>query len=402
VSFFKKMKKNTFIKSIGIPIYLFIKKTYMIFCNKVFGINKESIVFKSFGGKTYSDNPKAITEKLHEMNPNLNIFWLFIEPDKKRNIVPDYVNCVNANSIKALKVLATSKIWVDNFNKPLYLYKSNKQVYIQTWHGDRALKKILHDSTFAPKNFKLFETNKCDLIVTGSNFAEGMYKRAYRYNGEFLKVGSPRNDALIVKDKQKIELIKSELGIKAEYKILLYAPTLRRNASKNKETQKITDLDLIGIIEKLKSKTGNEWICLTRAHSAVLGLEGIPENNNIINVTEYEDMADLLQITDLLITDYSSSATDFILTNKPTILYQSDYQEYIKNDRTFYYDLKETGFLIAYNQEELFRHIDKIFKENTVTRNKKIQEFYGVYEKGLASKQVAEYVVAKINRRENS
>lgn len=402
MDFIKRMKHNAFIKFIGKNVYGLIKKTYMIFCNKIYGVDNKNIVFKSFGGKTYSDNPKAISEELHRLIPELNIIWSFKDPQNKERIIPKYVKCVKSNTFNELKVLATSKVWIDNFNKPLFTYKSKDQVYIQTWHGDRAFKKILFDSTFAPSDYKLIETEKCDAIVTGSEFAEKMYRSAYRYNGDFLKVGSPRNDVLINVNREKVNRIKNKIGLNNDDKILLYAPTLRRKAVNERENQEIADIDLLGVIDKLISVTGIKWICLTRAHSAVSGLKGIPNNNNIIDATEYEDMADLLQITDLLITDYSSSATDFMLTKKPTILYQSDYHEYIKNDRSFYYDLKETGFMIAYNKEELYECIEKSFRENTETRNKKIQEFYGVYEKGLASKQVAEYVVAKINRRENS
>src|SRR5690554_3202566 len=118
MDFIKRMKQNVVIKRIGKNIYAMTKKTYMIFCNKFYGIDKESIVFISFAGKSYSDNPKAISERLYEKNPHLNIIWLFIQPSFKKDIVPGYVTCLKANSFKALKALATSKVWVDNFNKP--------------------------------------------------------------------------------------------------------------------------------------------------------------------------------------------------------------------------------------------------------------------------------------------
>ena len=117
----KKIKNNIFIKKIGKNVYGIIIKVYMFFCNKVFGVDKESIVFISFGGKTYSDNPKAISEKLHDANPHFKIIWLFIEPDLKKDIVPEYVTCFKVNSFKALKTLATSKFWVDNLINVIYL-----------------------------------------------------------------------------------------------------------------------------------------------------------------------------------------------------------------------------------------------------------------------------------------
>lgn len=383
-------------------VFGWIKKIYMIICNKIYGINNRSVVFISFGGKSYSDNPKAISEKLHEINPEMKIIWLFNNPRAKKTVVPEYITCYRKNSFKALKALATSKFWVDNFNKPLYVYKSKKQVYIQTWHGDRAFKKILYDAwPNGRRPEPLLESEICDVIVTGSDFGEKMYRSAFRYRGKYLRVGSPRNDSLINTDQVRINRIKSKLALHEDDKIVLYAPTFRKKAAKQKVKQKI-DIDLLGVIHKLNTLTNNKWVCLVRAHSAVSGLEGIPGGNEIIDVTEYEDMADLLQIADLLITDYSSSATDLILTNKPIILYHSDYEEYKQHDREFYYDINMTGFFIAKNQEELYECIDSAFKEDTAARNKKIREFYGVYESGEASTKVVEYILDQLNGSEFS
>lgn len=398
----KRIKAMPFIRYVAKNIIGFIKRSYMLFCNKVYGINEKQVIFISFRGRSYSDNPKAISEKLHMVAPDINIIWLFKDPIKKKKLVPDYITCIKANTLGSLKALATSKVWVDNFSKPLYTYKSKDQVYIQTWHGDRAFKKILYDAwPDGNRPTPLIENKICDVIVTGSKFAEKMYMSAFKYDGEYLKVGSPRNDVLIDEEEKRINCIKSMLDINLDNKIVLYAPTFRRKAAKEKENQNIVDIDLQKVIKKLNAVTGNNWICMTRAHSAVAGLKGLPISNEIIDVTEYEDMADLLLIADLLITDYSSSATDFILTKKPTILYQGDYQDYVRYDRTFYYDFKDIGFLIAYSQEELHEIIEMVFKEDTMVRNKQIQEFYKTYESGMASTKVAEYILEQLNGRKH-
>ena len=107
-------------------------KCFQWVIQRICGIKKKKVVFISFGGKTYSDNPRAISEQLHDMDPNYGIVWLFNDPKSKEKIVPKYVKCVKNNSIKALFELATAGIWVDNFEKPLWTFKSEKQIYIQT------------------------------------------------------------------------------------------------------------------------------------------------------------------------------------------------------------------------------------------------------------------------------
>lgn len=78
-------------------------------------------------------------------------------------------------------------------------------------------------------------------------------------------------------------------------------------------------------------------------------------------------MADLLLISDILITDYSSSAGDFILQHKPAILALFDIEDYSRNCRSFNFDLKESKFIKAFSQSELdviLQNIDddKIYK----------------------------------------
>lgn len=61
------------------------------------------------------------------------------------------------------------------------------------------------------------------------NNGESVYRSAFKYNGEVLKCGMPRNDILITGNKERESLVKSLLGINPDMKILLYAPTFRDN-----------------------------------------------------------------------------------------------------------------------------------------------------------------------------
>ncbi len=56
----------------------------------------------------------------------------------------------------------------------------------------------------------------------------------------------------------------------------------------------------------------------------------IQYNEKIIDGTKIEDIQELLAITDLLITDYSSIALDYMITRNPVIIYASDIDEYKK------------------------------------------------------------------------
>jgi CDP-glycerol glycerophosphotransferase len=388
------IKKNKKIKKYILGIIGIFKKVYMVFCNKIFGIDNRKALFISFGGKSYSDNPRAISEKLHEMCPDFNIVWLFNNPEEKIRIVPEYVKCVKNNSLDALKELATAKFWIDNFPKPLYVYKGKNQIYIQTWHGDRGFKRILYDAwPEGRRPYPLIERDICNLAVSGSKYGENKFRSAFKYEANILQKGTPRNDILMKNNQIQAKNIKTFLGIGKNIKILLFAPTLRKEAVSEKIEQNVSNIDFEKVINILEEKTSKKWICLSRAHSAVKGLRGIPKTSKFIDVTDYEEMGDLLLISDVLITDYSSSAGDFVLLKRPVILYQPDREEYIKEDRTFYFDIDKSPYLTVSSNEDLYRLVKDIKSKEIKKNCSDILDFYGTYETGKASDYVVEYIL---------
>jgi CDP-glycerol glycerophosphotransferase len=116
------------------------------------------------------------------------------------------------------------------------------------------------------------------------------------------------------------------------------------------------------------------------------------------NVTAYPDMQELLYITDVLITDYSSSMWDFSLTYKPGFLFTPDIQEY-KNERDFYIPVSEWPFPFALTNEQLCKNILKFNKDENLFKIKQHHIKLGSYENGNATKRVLEllnnYIVCK-------
>lgn len=386
--FLRKVKHNAFNSFV---------KSYMFLCNKLHGVNQRKVVLKSFGGKSYSDNPKAISEKLHEIYPEAEIVWILKDPEKKKSIVPDYVRIVKANSLEEIKELATAKVWVDNFCKPLWTYKSREQFYIQTWHGDKPFKKILYDAwPDGRRPTPLIESEMCDLALSGSMFGEKLYLSAFRYSGKLIVNGCPRNDVLVNYDCSEANRIKENLSLDDKVKILLYAPTFRD--SRIDDFQKVDELNLLETLSVLEESTKDHWICLVRAHSAAR--KGFDESSlkkgRILDVTQYEDMTDLMLISDLLITDYSSCAGDFALLGRPIILFQGDREEYLRKDRGLYFDTEISPFIVARSQEELLRIMKSLDNIDIAKNCNSILQFFGARETGKASETVAGLIVREL------
>lgn len=362
-------------------------------------VNKgKSAFFISFSGKQYSDSPRAISEVLHEMKPDVSIIWLGGEEVKK--VAPSYVKVVNTSSIAAIKAMARADVWVANTSISESAYKHGRVFYVQTFHGDRGFKRCGYDAAKAmgdkyDKSIIHHNENEiCDIYMVGSRYGKELAIKAFDYHGRFTEYGIPRNDRLmnLNVNKEYADEIRAELGLSKDTKILLYAPTFRDN---QRDKQEI-NVDLIAAIDIL-SKNGEKWICLQRGHSATKELHFAKKDDRILDVSLYKDMADLLLISDMLITDYSSSAPEFVLTNKPVVLAQFDLDDYIANSRALAFNPIDTGFLVAKNQDELNEILANINSFDHKQIREKVDSFYGTNESGEATVRICYELVSWLN-----
>lgn len=345
---------------------------------------KKAVICTSFDGKQYSCNPRAISEKLHEIDESIEIYWVFkdLEID-----CPTYVKKLEKGSIKTIFEYARALVWIDNCNKQEYYYKSQRQLYIQTWHGDCGFKQLTDEQHIC----------KFDVGVSSCLFGEKMvYKKAFHFDGEFYKYGSPRNDVLVCKNADQIKEIKRKLNISKGKKILIYAPTFRDSRVGKKEHISLP-FNENNVLNWLKEITNQDWILLYRGHHVTKDIMEFKDKIRTIDVSEYPDMADLLQISDMLITDYSSCCCDFIIGNKPAILYHWDQGKYAEIDRATVYSDCQLPFEIAYDEEELRTSIKKMLNCDVKEYCEKIKHFFGSYESGHASEKIGEKIVSWVN-----
>jgi len=78
------------------------------------------------------------------------------------------------------------------------------------------------------------------------------------------------------------------------------------------------------------------------------------------DVSSYDDLNDILAITDVLITDYSTIVYDSVIANTPFICFGFDYETY-KDERGFYYDLDKMypGGVLK-TEDEVLERIGKV------------------------------------------
>lgn len=357
----------------------------------LFRVRNNRILFNSFDGRSYSDNPRCISEELYRLyNNSFEYIWV-INGDNERKVIPFYVKVVKTRTLKYFYYVCTSKIWIYNFSLPIWFFKSSSQYYIQTWHGDCPFKKIMLDDN---PSLDLFETKSCDLMVAGSKFGEKIICSSFDYHGEFSRVGCPRNDLFFNDDTSLKNKVRDYYCIPSEANILLYAPTFR-----NKSIHGIqhVELNLEEIKKTLEKETNNKWYILVRSHAANESGELDINNDQFINVSAYPEMNELLLITDILITDYSSCAGDFALSGKMILLFQNDIAEYSKEDRELYFDMNESPFFTFESTDEINEFLKNYKGIDTNNNCQQILEFYGSFESGKASASLAELVYRKCN-----
>jgi CDP-glycerol glycerophosphotransferase len=360
-------------------------------------VEAKKAVFMSFNGRNYADNPRAVSEKLHETHPDWTIVWGMVNPEKARSLLPDYVRIVKFGSFAWYRELATASAWIVNVLLPNGVLKRKGQRYIQTWHGDRGMKKILFDATesmekFRKRNYfrRIIEPELCDLGVVGSEYGVMQFRSAMHYEGELLRAGTPRDDCLLHLTEERRRLLREKLGLQEGKRVLLYAPTFRDHL--HGAEQKTGELDLPAVLDALERRTGCPWQGVQRGHVGAHLERRESYDGRVTDLTDYPDMADVLCVTDLLITDYSSTPGDLALAGKGTILYQEDYAAYTADDRQLYFRMEDTPFRIARDQREMLELIDSWSEESAAANAREILEFYKTFETGEASLALVEYI----------
>jgi CDP-glycerol glycerophosphotransferase len=349
-------------------------------------IKNNKIFLFSYYGAQYGDNPKYISEyiKEHDHQSTYDIVWAFTDLDSTKHITD--IRKVKMMSLRYFYELCTSKIIITNFRTTDYFIKRRNQYYVQTWHSSLRLKQIEKDAeTALPPHYVEMakrDSKKCDLLLSGCRYSTEIFKRAFWYEGEIFESGIPRNDVLLRDNQDKVKAIKHRYNLSVDTKVLLYAPTFRKDHSLD-----VYDLEYDSLIKAAKKKFGGDWVVLVKLHPHLLSKsDQMVQQINVIDVTASNDIQELLLIADVLISDYSSLMFDYSLTNRPCFLYVPDVKQYLEKERSFYFNLKELPFISAQSNADLVREIE-LFDE--LTYKQEVQAFLstiGSYERGISSK----------------
>lgn len=380
------IKEISFIRTVVRRILKYIrKKRSKIFSSRIFKVKKNKIVFDNFLGKGYGCNPKYIAEEIIKQGLDYDLVWLVEDMNQE---MPKEIRKVKFGSIKSFYELATAKVWIDNVRNYKGVNKKNNQYYIQTWHGTVGLKSV-EGGAIDTLSEEYIEEAKYDGSITNlfltNNEAQVEYiKKYFWYNGEISCYGSPRCDILYKKPVEIKDKVYECFNIQKKEKIVLYAPTFRKTG--NFDVYKFDYEKCCKILEK---KFDQNYIMLIRLHPNISFLSNqIKYNKKIKNATNYPDIQELLAISDVVISDYSSVSFEAGIVNKPAFIFAKDLDEYENGDRKLLYKLDEIPFDTATTEEKLYENIMNFSKPKFDAKCKKFYQKIGLVNNDNSSENI--------------
>lgn len=328
----KKVAKKSIVSRLSKKIintqtkHKFAKKIFVLLQYLFYNEKKKNILFASYMDNKLAINMQCLYDRLLErkLDKEFKIFFSLRDISKGEGNI--------FNSLKLLYFLACSNIIIvdDYINMLDWLILNKTQKLIQLWHsgaGFKCIGYIRWGHKFAPGTFCCHRQYTYH-IAGSEHIANDFAEVAGILREQVIPTGMPRFDKFLSAEHRTV-VVHKIYEMYPEFKnrqIILFAPTYR---GRNKQEafypyQKIDFESLYRYCEDDKA------IVLFKMHPFVKDPVPIQEKhkNRFFDFTNYPDINELFYITDILITDYSSSMYEYALMNKPMLAYSFDIVQY--------------------------------------------------------------------------
>lgn len=294
------------------------------------------IVYNSYNGR-YCDSPRVVYEALVKRGDSHEHMWLS-DPAYEASF-PFGASVVRIDTPAAIQALESADLVVSNSHLEMDWRKRPGATYVQTWHGT-PLKRIHADVLWSPEgllNHLSLDVDRWDVLLSPNSFSTTTMRQAFRWSGEVLESGYPRNDVLLSERAASIRhQVRHQLAIENGRTAVLYTPTWRDDAF----WEGNPDANLLAIdVNRFIQELGSDHVLLLRLHYKLTGRLSPVDHPAVRDVSGYADIADLYLASDIMVTDYSSTMFDFAVTGKPLLFYTYDMKRYSEELRGFYFDL---------------------------------------------------------------
>ena len=329
-----------------------------------------------------------LSERLLEENSNMAL--IKEELSKNSNIVlTEFIDTTTINKLKFSQIRESAKkmaqarcILLEDFYPQLHGLSIRPETkVVQLWHACGSFKTFGFSrlrKPGGPKEQSKNHRNYDYAIVSGSKMVP-IYSEAFGIPEQnVLPLGVPRTDIFFqqgYKEKMQQKLFEKYPQLQGK-KLILFAPTFR--GAGNKTAYYPTDkIDWNNFFEQVPE----DYFVILKNHPFVKNKFSYDKKweNRILDLTGKDNINDLLFVTNILVTDYSSSVFEATLLQIPMIFYVFDKEEYLEN-RDIYYDFDTFVPGEQVKTQEHFIEVVKAIIDGDYKQNKEINEKYNWFQ----------------------
>lgn len=357
-------------------------------------LDRQRILLESRGGNGLEGNLLRILEELSGKSYAGFRCMLSVRKSARKAIkrkIKEYgikgVKLVKFGSLSYYYWLAKAGYLVNDTSFPGKFVKKDGQIYFNTWHGT-PLKKMGRDNVGEIYSMGNVMRNliQSDYLLFPNGYMEEKMVNAYMLSGLFagkiLEEGYPRNSIFF--DTKQREVMREKLGCK-DQQVLVYMPTFRGKVD-NIETKRQGE-ELTRLLGQIEKGLKDSQLMYVKLHPFLNITLDVKEYRHIRLVPEGYDIYDVLNASDVLITDYSSVFYDYANTDNKIILFTYDEEEY-EGSRGIYEDLTQYPFPRVTTVEELLAEIEKPGVED----RQQFRKRYCTYDGKAAAERICRHV----------
>lgn len=291
----------------------------------VLPIRRNRVVLATARVPTLDGNLLHIHRALRARHPGLHI-TLLLEP-YSYGLAGKLTYLVRL--IRGMYQLQTSGLFVvDNAYLPIHIAPHRRgTTVVQVWHAAGALKRFgLDTPSRLAEPERTFLHRYYDAVVVGGDWTRAPYAAALRTPIErVLALGSPRTDfffdeSALAAARARVLAAHPTLGGR---RVVLYAPTFRGRGGQKRAAPGMD-------AARLRAALPADYALVLKTHPN-LDPSTTPTGGYDVVADPTQEINDLLALTDILITDYSSSIVEFALLRRPVVLLVGDLAEYEKD-----------------------------------------------------------------------
>ena len=360
---------------------------------------EEWVLLDSKNGTDLAGNIFRILEELHNAPEYSNLKkYLTYENSSLPRIVAilrrynlKNIQLVKWKSDQYFEALARSKYIVTDLYIPFEYVKREGQILISTAHGT-PLKMMGRDCHTETQGHLQKTHTLADYQTFSSDYMKEKLCHAfmedYLSTGHLLKSGYARNTVFFNSDRR--EEVRKELGFGGK-RVYAYLPTFRGIAGSFESQEQINSINQY--CQKLDMMMQDDELLLVKLHNFNKESMDFTDAKHIAVFPSDYEVYDVLNATDVLISDYSSVIFDYANSRRKIVLFQYDFEQYT-SIRGLYLRFDEMPFPIV-------RDVETLYKEISTPRNYDDNEFirrFCTYDKKDSTKQICRTIWGNDNK----